>query len=33
MSNNLFKVDLNNIDKLILIYENCEVKSLQNWNK
>lgn len=28
MSNNLFKVDLNNIDKLILIYENCEVKSL-----
>lgn len=28
MSNNLFKVDLNNIDELILIYENCEVKSL-----
>ena len=24
----LFKVDLNNIKKLVLIYENCEVKSL-----
>ena len=28
MNNDLFKVDLNNIKKLVLIYENCEVKSL-----
>lgn len=33
MNSDLFKVDLNNIKKLVLIYENCEVKSLQNWNK
>lgn len=28
MNSDLFKVDLNNIKKLVLIYENCEVKSL-----
>lgn len=28
MSNDLFKVDLNNIDEIVLIYENCEVKNL-----
>lgn len=28
MNNNLFKVDLNNINEIVLIYENCEVKSL-----
>ena len=33
MNSDLFKVDLNNIKKLVLIYENYEVKSLQNWNK
>lgn len=28
MNNDLFKVDLNNIDEIVLIYENCEIKSL-----
>ena len=28
MSNDLFKVDLNNIDEIVLIYENCEIKNL-----
>lgn len=28
MNNNLFKVDLTNIKRLVLIYENCEVKGV-----